>query len=45
MALADVDSQFGEEALEKIMIEFGDDKAIFVKTDVTSMKQFEGSVV
>ncbi|KAJ8959629.1 hypothetical protein NQ318_021816 [Aromia moschata] len=41
VALADVNSSFGQNALSEIKQEFGTDKAIFIKTDVTDIRQFE----
>lgn len=42
VTLADVSSEFGTEALKDVENEFGPNKAIFVKTDVTIYDQFEG---
>ncbi|KAJ8982548.1 hypothetical protein NQ317_005550 [Molorchus minor] len=41
VTLADIDPQFGQKALKDIEEEFGPKKAIFVKTDVTDIRQFE----
>lgn len=35
--------EFGAKALEEIGTEFGPNKAIFIKTDVTDIKEFEGT--
>ncbi|KAJ8959632.1 hypothetical protein NQ318_021819 [Aromia moschata] len=42
VTLADIDPQFGKTALMEIKKEFGANKAIFTKTDVTDIQQFEG---
>ncbi|KAJ8959631.1 hypothetical protein NQ318_021818 [Aromia moschata] len=39
--LADIDPQLGQTALTEIEKEFGANKAIFTKTDVTDIQQFE----
>ncbi|KAJ8959634.1 hypothetical protein NQ318_021821 [Aromia moschata] len=41
VTLADVNPQFGANALKGIQDEFGANKAIFVKTDVTNIHEFE----
>ncbi|KAK4876768.1 hypothetical protein RN001_009274 [Aquatica leii] len=41
VTLADINEEFGKIALKDISQKFGDDKAIFVKVDVTNQKQFE----
>ncbi|KAJ8923438.1 hypothetical protein NQ315_001997 [Exocentrus adspersus] len=41
ITLADINEKFRETALSQIKEEFGDDKAIFVKTDTTNIKEFE----
>lgn len=35
--------EFGAKALEEIEKEFGSNKAIFIKTDVTKIEEFEGT--
>lgn len=42
MTLADVNEEHGRRALEGIEKEFGQNKALFVNTDVTDKKKFEG---
>lgn len=41
VALADINEEKGREAEKKLCSEFGDDKAIFIKTNVTNLDQFE----
>ncbi|XP_044255859.1 15-hydroxyprostaglandin dehydrogenase [NAD(+)]-like isoform X2 [Tribolium madens] len=41
VTIADINKELGEKALQEIKNEFGSNKAIFVLTDVTSMKSFE----
>lgn len=43
VTVADVNDDFGKKALEEIQKEFGPNKAIYVKTDVTNKEQFEGN--
>lgn len=43
VTIADINCEFGKSALEEIRKEFGPNKAIFVKTDVTNKKQFDGN--
>ncbi|ERL86286.1 hypothetical protein D910_03695 [Dendroctonus ponderosae] len=45
VVLADISPELGSKALQQIEKEFGKNKAIFIKTDVTSYAQFEGSTV
>lgn len=45
VTLADVNDTAGKTALEIIEKEFGKDKAIFIKTDVTNYAQFEGDII
>lgn len=42
MTLADVNENAGEEAVKEISNEFGPNKVLYVKTDVTNYEQFEG---
>lgn len=44
MTLADVRSDLGETALEVINQEFGQKRAIFVKTDVSVYIEYEGQL-
>lgn len=41
VTLADLNQEFGQNALQEIEREFGTNKAIFVKTDVTNIHEFE----
>lgn len=41
--IADINEGFGNKALEEIKKEFGPNKAIYVKTDVTNKQDFEGN--
>ncbi|KAJ3662673.1 hypothetical protein Zmor_007011 [Zophobas morio] len=43
VTLADINDYFGEKALEEIRKEFGPNKAIYVKTDVTNRESYEGA--
>lgn len=45
MTLADVNEDAGKSALKEIENEFGANKAIFVKTDVTDYAQFESKLL
>lgn len=45
MTLADTNEEFGNTALFEINKDFGANKAIFVKCDVTDIKQFEGTSI
>lgn len=42
--MADVNTEFGAKALKEIEEEFGPDRAIFVLTDATNVKEFESMV-
>ena len=42
VTLADVNTDFGNQALKEIEKEFGSNKAVFVHTDVTNKQSFEG---
>ncbi|XP_072393932.1 15-hydroxyprostaglandin dehydrogenase [NAD(+)]-like isoform X2 [Diabrotica undecimpunctata] len=41
VALVDLNASLGEKALQEIQSEFGKDKAIFLKADVTNIKQLD----
>ncbi|CAH1116306.1 unnamed protein product [Phaedon cochleariae] len=43
VTLADINSESGKRALEELEREFGTNRAIFVQTDVSDVKQFEDS--
>ncbi|CAG9812792.1 unnamed protein product [Phaedon cochleariae] len=43
VCLADVSPEFGDEALKDIEAKFGTNRAIFVQTDVTDIKQFQNA--
>lgn len=45
VTLADVRPDLGEQALVEIEQEFGLNKAIFVKTDVTDYIEYEGEII
>lgn len=42
MAVLDVNKDAGEKCVKELCDEFGSDKAIFIKTDVSADKEFEG---
>jgi hypothetical protein len=44
VAICDVDSEKGEEAAVAITKEYGKDRAIFIKTDVTNKEDMEGQL-
>lgn len=44
MCLADISLDLGRNAVEDLEAEFGSNKAIFVKTDVTDYVEFEGEL-
>lgn len=44
VTLAEVNKENGHNALKQLQDEFGSDRAIFVKTDVTDKGQFEGKI-
>lgn len=44
VSLADLNPEIGAKALLEIEAEFGPNKAIYVKTDVTDNQQFEGNM-
>lgn len=43
-ALVDVRSDLGQNAVQDIENEFGQNKAIFIKTDVTDYVEYEGQI-
>lgn len=43
MVLADINEELSGKALQEIEETFGKNKAIYVKTDVRSIEQFEGA--
>lgn len=42
VTLADIDEAAGKVALEDLTLEFGENRTLFVKADVTNQEQFEG---
>lgn len=42
--MCDIDSQNGEEAALLVTKEYGEDRAIFIKTDVTEQQDLEGQL-
>jgi hypothetical protein len=43
VALCDLDSRKGVKAMSELQIEYGADRAIFIKTDVSNTAQLEGN--
>jgi len=44
VAVCDVDVQKGENAVRELQTEYGADRVIFIKTDVTNVAELEGNV-
>jgi len=44
VAICDVDVQKGENAVRELQKEYGADRVIFIKTDVTNVAELEGNV-
>lgn len=44
VAVCDVDVQKGENAVKELQTEYGADRVIFIKTDVTNAAELEGKV-
>ena len=44
MAVCDVDVRKGENAVRELQTEYGADRVIFIKTDVTNVAELEGNV-
>jgi hypothetical protein len=43
VAVCDLDSRKGERAVRELQAEYGADRAIFIKTDVTNTAELEGN--
>lgn len=43
--MADVNAEQGAKAVEEIEKTYGENKALFVKTDVTKLEEFESNVM
>ena len=44
MAVCDVDVRKGENAVRELQTEYGADRVIFIKTDVTNVAELEGNI-
>jgi hypothetical protein len=44
VAVCDVDVRKGENAVRELQTEYGADRVIFIKTDVTNVAELEGNV-
>jgi NADP-dependent 3-hydroxy acid dehydrogenase YdfG len=44
VAVCDLDSRKGEKAVRELQAEYGVDRAIFIKTDVTNTAELEGNL-
>jgi hypothetical protein len=44
VAVGDVDVRKGENAVRELQTEYGADRVIFIKTDVTNVAELEGNV-
>jgi len=44
VAVCDVDVRKGEDAVRELQTEYGADRVIFIKTDVTNVAELEGNV-
>jgi hypothetical protein len=44
VAVCDLDSRKGEKAVRDLQAEYGVDRAIFIKTDVTNTTELEGNL-
>jgi hypothetical protein len=44
VAICDIDNQNGEDAALLVIKEYGEDRAIFIKTDVTKQQDLEGQL-
>ena len=44
VAVCDVDVRKGENAVRELQKEYGADRVIFIKTDVTNVAELEGNV-
>jgi hypothetical protein len=44
VAVCDVDVRKGENAVKQLQAEYGADRIIFIKTDVTNVFELEGNV-
>jgi hypothetical protein len=45
VTIADVDAAKGEDSAKKLNTEFGGNKVIFIRTDVTKADQLEGQLL
>jgi hypothetical protein len=42
--MCDIDNQTGQEAVSSVTEEYGQDRAIFIKTDVSKLEDMEGQL-